>query len=62
MADKLMYMPNDDKQNKHFYRFQLVVKTFCTLNLMNQPIKIDVHPYYDRQNNPYHRYNLIHYI
>ena len=28
MADKLMYIPNDHKQNNHFYSFKLVVETF----------------------------------
>ena len=28
MADKLMYIPNDDKQNCPFCRIQLVVETF----------------------------------
>ena len=30
MADKLMYIPNDDTQNYHFCRLQLVVETFIT--------------------------------
>ena len=28
MADKLMYIPNDDTQNYHFCRLQSVIKTF----------------------------------
>ncbi len=28
MADKLMYIPNNNKQNYFFCRLQLVVKTF----------------------------------
>ena len=28
MADKLMYIPNDDRQNYPFCRFKLVVETF----------------------------------
>ena len=28
MADKLIYIPNDDTQNYHFYRLRLVVETF----------------------------------
>ena len=40
MTDKLMYIPNIDKQNYLFYN-QLVVETFL-LNLMNQStIKIE---------------------
>ena len=27
MADKLVYLHNDDRQNFYFYRLQLVVKT-----------------------------------
>ena len=27
MADKLMYISNNDTQNSHFYRIQLVVET-----------------------------------
>ena len=38
MVDKLMYIPNDNKQNYPFYRLQLVVETVKTLHLMNQPI------------------------
>ena len=30
MADKLMYIPNDDTQNYHFGRLQSVVETFGT--------------------------------
>ena len=37
MADKLMYIPNDDTQNYPFCRLKLVVET---LNLMNKLIKI----------------------
>ena len=37
MADKLMYIPNDDTQNYPFYRLLLMVETF---KLINQPIKI----------------------
>ena len=39
MADKLMYIPNNDTQNYLFYTLKLVVET---LNLMNQPIKIQI--------------------
>ena len=28
MADKLMYIPNDDTQNYHFCRIKLMVATF----------------------------------
>ena len=28
MDDKLMYIPNDDKQNYPFYRFKLLVDKF----------------------------------
>ena len=28
MANKLMYIPNDDTQNNHFCRLQLMVETF----------------------------------
>ena len=37
MADKLMYILNDDTQNYPFDRFKLKVET---LKLMSQPIKI----------------------
>ena len=36
VADKLMFIPNDDIQNYPFYRLQLVV---WILKLMNQSIK-----------------------
>ena len=43
MADKLMYITNDNIQNKPFCRLQLVVEMFWhLLNLMNQPIKIQL--------------------
>ncbi len=32
MADKLMYIPNDDTQNHPFSRLQLVVETFGQIN------------------------------
>ena len=35
MADKMMYIPNNDTQNYPFYRLQLVVET-----LINQQKKI----------------------
>ena len=35
MADKLIYIPNDDTQNFPFSRLQLVVKTFDTQ--INEP-------------------------
>ena len=35
MADKLIYIPNDDTQNYHFYRLQLVVKGLDTQ--LNKP-------------------------
>ena len=28
MADELMYIPNDNTQNHHFFRIQLVIETF----------------------------------
>ena len=31
MVDKLMYIPNDDKQNYPFFRLQLVVNKIWTL-------------------------------
>ena len=37
MTDKLVYIPNDDKQNYPFCR--LDGWNVCTLNLMNQLIK-----------------------
>ena len=42
MADKIMYIPNDDTQIYLFCRLKLVVEkeVFRTLNLMNKPIKI----------------------
>ena len=30
MADKLMYIPNDDTQNDPFFRLQFVIKTLNT--------------------------------
>ena len=38
MADKLMYIPNNDTENSLFCTLQLLVKKVLTLNLMNQPI------------------------
>ena len=37
MADKLIYIPNDDTRNEPFCRLQL--KIFYTLNLKKQKIK-----------------------
>ena len=42
MADTLMYISNNETQNYPFFRLQLVVKTFWTLNFMNLPFKIEV--------------------
>ena len=43
MDVKLMCIPNDDTQNYPFCRVELVVETFgWTLNLINQPIEIQV--------------------
>ena len=39
MADKLMYIFNDDTQNYPFCRFQIGGGNVTTLNLLNQPIK-----------------------
>ena len=30
MADKLMYIPNDDTENYFFFALQLIIKTFDT--------------------------------
>ena len=38
MADKLMYILNDDIQNCPFYKLQLVVETFK--HSSNQPLKV----------------------
>ena len=38
MADKLIYIPNDDTENYPFYSLQTVVETIG--HSMNQPIKI----------------------
>ena len=40
MADELVDFQNDDTQSYAFCRLKLVVKTFWTLNLIQQPIKI----------------------
>ena len=39
MADKLVYIPNDDTQNYHFCILHQEVETF-DINYMNQPITI----------------------
>ena len=39
MANKLIYIPNDDTQNYPFFRVQLVGETFGRLN---KPIKIQL--------------------
>ena len=33
MEDRLMYVPNDDKQNNFFYRLKLFVENFSTDSL-----------------------------
>ena len=38
MADKLMYIPNDDTQNILFYRLKLMVATFKHLTTNQQII------------------------
>ena len=38
MADKMMYIPNDDTQNHTFFGLQLVFNVWA-FDLMNQPIK-----------------------
>ena len=48
MADKLMYIPNNDIQNNPFYRLQFVVEMFE--DLINQPIKIPLSPQSCRTN------------
>ena len=41
MADKLIYIPNDDTQNYPLCRLQFVVETLATqLNLPNKSIKV----------------------
>ena len=42
MAEKLMYIPNDDIQNYLFRRLKLVVEAFK--HLKSQPIKIQKSP------------------
>ena len=42
MDDKLMYIPNDDKQNYPFCRLQLVVGTFKHLNKLTNQNSIKV--------------------
>ena len=37
MGDKLMYIPNDDTQNYHFFRLQLVLESFGHSNLIKVP-------------------------
>ena len=41
IAEKSIYILNDNTQNNHFFRLQFV-ETFLTLNLTNQSIKIQV--------------------
>ena len=41
MADKLMYIPNNDTQKYTFLRLQTVIELVWTLNLINQPIKFN---------------------
>ena len=40
MADKLMYINNDETQNYPLCRLKLAVEAFYQFNLINQPIKI----------------------
>ena len=40
MADKLMYIPNDDTQNYLFFSVTLVVRTFEHSTLKKKPKKI----------------------
>ena len=42
MSDKLMYIPNEDTQNYHLFRLQLVVETFEHSNEPNNPNSIIV--------------------
>ena len=44
MANKLMYIPNDDKQNYLFLYIKISGWSFWALNLMIQPIKIYIRP------------------
>ena len=37
MVDKLIYIPNDDIQNYHFYRLQLVVNEPTNQNSLKVP-------------------------
>ena len=41
MADKLMYIPNDDTQNYSFWSVRFRGWNVWKLNFMNQPIKIN---------------------
>ena len=41
MAQKLMYIPNDDTQNYPFYKLQFVFEAFQTFTLMNQLIYLE---------------------
>ena len=42
MADKLLYIPNDDKQNYHFFSLQLVVETFGKLTQWTNQAKFNL--------------------
>ena len=44
MADKLMYIPNDDKQNQTFCRLQLVIETFGHSTLWTNELKFNKSP------------------
>ena len=41
MAYKLVYIPDDNKQNYPFYRLQLVVETFRHSTLLTKQLKFN---------------------
>ena len=44
MADKLMYIPNDDTQIQPFCRLQLVIETFGHSTLWTNKLKFNKSP------------------
>ena len=41
MADRLMYIPNNDAQNNHFCRLQLIVETFGQSTSWTSQLKLN---------------------
>ena len=44
MADKLMYIPNDNTQNQSFYTLQIVVETFVYSSKLTNQSKFNKSP------------------